>query len=219
MGLHRGTVRSVYDKKFKSNHGQHDFKVVETQSPIKPGDSGGPVVNEEGKLVAIAQSFSPQMNLVSYCVDVSEIQSVPGQPLETCSAGDQARFGQRRNRAQGSRHGALPGRPRALGRKDPIGFRGQGYGVLPAGRCAKDLVAGIGHQRRAQRRADDATDAAELGHQDRWLGVEKNSSDEFMVIYVAKLDATAPDEAVKATIDYVARIANAMSTRTHRQEG
>ena len=31
-----------------------------------------------------------------------------------------------------------------------------------------------------------------------------------MVIYVAKLDATAPDEAVKGTIEYVARIAGAM---------
>ena len=69
-----GTVRSVYDKKFKSNHGQHDFRVVETQSPIKPGDSGGPVVNDEGKLIAIAQSFSPQSALVSYCVDINEIR-------------------------------------------------------------------------------------------------------------------------------------------------
>ncbi|MEM9587675.1 MAG: serine protease, partial [Planctomycetota bacterium] len=41
--------------------------------------------------------------------------------------------------------------------------------------------------------------------------VEKNESGEHMVLYVAKLDATAPDQALKATIDYVARIANAMS--------
>ncbi len=41
--------------------------------------------------------------------------------------------------------------------------------------------------------------------------IEKNSSGEYMVIYVAKLDATAPDEALKGTIDYVARIAKAMS--------
>ena len=41
--------------------------------------------------------------------------------------------------------------------------------------------------------------------------VEENSSDEFMVIYVAKLDATAPDEALEGTIDYVARIAAAMN--------
>ena len=41
--------------------------------------------------------------------------------------------------------------------------------------------------------------------------VEKNSAGEHMVIYVAKLDATAPDQALKGTIDYVARIAGAMS--------
>ncbi len=41
--------------------------------------------------------------------------------------------------------------------------------------------------------------------------IEKNSNGEYMVIYVSKLDATAPDEALKGTIEYVARIANAMS--------
>ena len=71
-----GTVRSVYDKKFKSDHGQHEFKVVETQSPIQPGDSGGPIVNAEGKLIALAQSFSAANSLISYCVDISEIRAL-----------------------------------------------------------------------------------------------------------------------------------------------
>jgi len=43
-----------------------------------------------------------------------------------------------------------------------------------------------------------------------WV-VEKNGAGEFLILYVAKLDATAPDEAVAASIDYVARIAGAMS--------
>ena len=41
--------------------------------------------------------------------------------------------------------------------------------------------------------------------------IEKNESDEFLVLFVAKLDATAPDEAVESTIEYVARIAGAMN--------
>ncbi len=41
--------------------------------------------------------------------------------------------------------------------------------------------------------------------------IEKNSAGEHMVIFVAKLDATAPDEALKGSIEYVARIAGAMS--------
>ena len=39
-----------------------------------------------------------------------------------------------------------------------------------------------------------------------------------MVIYVAKLDATAPDEALKGTIDYVARIAKAMNDEAESQK-
>ena len=39
--------------------------------------------------------------------------------------------------------------------------------------------------------------------------VEK-TKDGYVVFYVAKLDATATDEAVESTIDYVARLASAM---------
>jgi hypothetical protein len=38
-----------------------------------------------------------------------------------------------------------------------------------------------------------------------------------MVIYVAKVDATAPDEAVSSTIDYVGRIAGAMNNELNPQ--
>ena len=41
--------------------------------------------------------------------------------------------------------------------------------------------------------------------------VEK-TTDGYVVFYVAKLDATASDEAVESTIDYVARLAAAMET-------
>jgi serine protease Do len=41
--------------------------------------------------------------------------------------------------------------------------------------------------------------------------VEKNANGEYMVIYVSKLDATAPDEALKGTVEYVGKIARAMS--------
>lgn len=70
-----GTVRSVYQKQFRTGAGEHDFQVVETQSPINPGDSGGPVVNDKGELVGIAQSISPKARLVSYNVDVSEVKT------------------------------------------------------------------------------------------------------------------------------------------------
>ncbi|MCP4505109.1 MAG: trypsin-like peptidase domain-containing protein, partial [Fuerstiella sp.] len=75
-----GTVRSVYQKQFRTGAGEHDFRVVETQSPINSGDSGGPVVNNDGELVAISQAISPKARLVSYCVDVSELKGFLESP-------------------------------------------------------------------------------------------------------------------------------------------
>ena len=40
-----GAVRSVYRKQFHTQAGEHEMRVVETQSPINPGDNGGPVLN------------------------------------------------------------------------------------------------------------------------------------------------------------------------------
>ena len=70
-----GFVRSVYQKQFRTGAGEHDFLVCETQSPINPGDSGGPVVNAQGELVAICQSLSPKARLITYCVDVTEVKT------------------------------------------------------------------------------------------------------------------------------------------------
>ena len=75
-----GTIRSVYQKEFRTGAGEHDFKVVETQAPINSGDSGGPVVNSRGELVAISQAVSPKARLVSYCVHVSEVKTFLESP-------------------------------------------------------------------------------------------------------------------------------------------
>ena len=80
-----GAVRSVYRKQFHTQAGEHEMRVVETQSPINPGDSGGPVVNTEGKLVAISQSLDPNARLMSYCVDVTEAKDIRRR---SCRAND-----------------------------------------------------------------------------------------------------------------------------------
>lgn len=67
-----GKVRSVYYKTFRGKL-PHRMEVVEISSPINPGDSGGPIVNNRGQLVAISQSYLIQGRLVSYGVNVSEI--------------------------------------------------------------------------------------------------------------------------------------------------
>lgn len=70
-----GQVRQVYPKEVKFNDGQN-FKafVVETQSPINSGDSGGPVVNDRIELVAVVCMTSKQSNLVSSSVDIREVR-------------------------------------------------------------------------------------------------------------------------------------------------
>lgn len=70
-----GTVRQVYDANLRTEEGRLlEARVVETQNPINPGDSGGPVINDQGELVAVVQSCLRGGNLISICVDVEEIR-------------------------------------------------------------------------------------------------------------------------------------------------
>ncbi len=206
-----GTVRSVYGKKFKSNHGEHDFKVVETQSPIKPGDSGGPVVNEEGKLVAIAQSFSPQSALVSYCVDVTEIKAFIASswkpaPLPTKELLDNAGI---EHTTHDTGHYQIEQKLSGDQTQSVFVAKSTEYFQRADVRKIWSLVSVTkdAPSTELMTRLLRQSSATKIG---AWA-VEKNSAGEHMVIYVAKLDATAPDEALKGTIDYVARIAAAMS--------
>ncbi len=57
----QGTVRSVYHRTWRSRGGkgkvsQHSSRVVEMQSSVNPGDSGGPVMNGLGEVVGVVQS-------------------------------------------------------------------------------------------------------------------------------------------------------------------
>jgi S1-C subfamily serine protease len=80
-----GTVRAVYQKppfKIVGKNGEGSFtidaKIVETQSPVNQGDSGGPVVNDRGELVAVTQGHlnDAQARLMSLCIDVSEVRKI-----------------------------------------------------------------------------------------------------------------------------------------------
>jgi S1-C subfamily serine protease len=77
----QGTVRQVYTKKWRPG-GEDGFdieaKIVETQSPVNHGDSGGPVVNDRGELVAVTQGAvsDSTARLVSIFIDVSEVRNL-----------------------------------------------------------------------------------------------------------------------------------------------
>jgi S1-C subfamily serine protease len=78
-----GSVRQVYRKQFRTGKEGEGFidvdaRIVETQSPINAGDSGGPVVNDKGELVAVVQGHlsDAQARSMSFFIDVSEVRDL-----------------------------------------------------------------------------------------------------------------------------------------------
>jgi len=68
-----GKVRQNYYIETKYQFGTTQMQMLETTSPINHGDSGGPIVNDQGQLVGISQGFHKQHRSYSYGVDISEI--------------------------------------------------------------------------------------------------------------------------------------------------
>ncbi len=207
-----GTVRAVYQKNFRTGSGEHDFKVVETQSPINSGDSGGPVVNSQGQLVAISQAISPKARLVSYFVDVSEIKSFLASPWKPA--------------------------PRPISdvlKSAEIAFTEHKTGHIEVQFDQKDnkkqvvfITKDIEYFERVDVRkiwslalttkeAPTVETTLKLLQQSSrtklgaWT-VEKTEQGDYLVIYCAKLDATATPAAVKSTMEYVAKLTAIMKT-------
>ncbi len=79
-----GAIRQVYDKEWRVGTGPlRSARVVETQSPINPGDSGGPVVNDAGEVVAVVSGFDNRAALMSRAIAAGEVRAFVGetQPL------------------------------------------------------------------------------------------------------------------------------------------
>ncbi len=206
-----GSVRAIYDKKFKSDHGEHDFRAVETQTPIQPGDSGGPIVDGEGKLVALAQSFSPETSLISFCVDISEIRSLMSSSWKPAPIASKKLLEDagivHTSSASGHYqvdHLLTDKTTQAVYiAKDTEYFeRADVRKIWSLVQVSKEAPTSDLMNRLLRQ-----SSVTKIG---AWA-IEKNDAGESLVIYVAKLDATAPDEAVKGTIEYVARIAAAMA--------
>lgn len=71
-----GTVRQVYRTTAKYPEGlECDYLRVETQSPTNPGDSGGPVVNNAGEIVAINHASGGGI-LMTHFIDVRELKEL-----------------------------------------------------------------------------------------------------------------------------------------------
>lgn len=76
-----GKTRSVYKKRMVSGFAATDFRftldcrILATTIPVNPGDSGGPVVNDQGELVGITQGWLPTSQQLGYAIDISEVRS------------------------------------------------------------------------------------------------------------------------------------------------
>lgn len=80
-GYVKGTVRQVYRKDWKAELAPRKIasfsaKVIETDSPTNPGDSGGPLLNDAGELVGVTQGGAINAQLISTFIDVSEVKSL-----------------------------------------------------------------------------------------------------------------------------------------------
>jgi HEAT repeat protein/S1-C subfamily serine protease len=80
-----GNIRAVYQKQWIiPGHGKDDptldlnAKVVETQSPINQGDSGGPAVNDRKELIGVNQSkiIALGVSEMNIAIDVTEVKYV-----------------------------------------------------------------------------------------------------------------------------------------------
>jgi hypothetical protein len=86
----RGCVRQVYTRPGRKADGVPPVRMVETQSPVNQGDSSGPVVDDEGRLVGVTDSYTAGERLVSQTIDLAEVREFlkKAPPPATLKAGE-----------------------------------------------------------------------------------------------------------------------------------
>jgi S1-C subfamily serine protease len=69
-----GKVRGRAQRQTRADFGTVDCMILETSAPVNPGDSGGPVMNEFGQVVAVVSHFNTRERQVSGNIDVDELR-------------------------------------------------------------------------------------------------------------------------------------------------
>jgi HEAT repeat protein/S1-C subfamily serine protease len=77
--LSTGTVRGRARQEYRGDVGHLHAMVLETQSPVNPGDSGGPVVNPRVELVGLVAAVKLRERLVSINIDLTEVRAFVGK--------------------------------------------------------------------------------------------------------------------------------------------
>jgi S1-C subfamily serine protease len=73
--LTKGTVRGRVARKPRVDFGVLDCMILEADAPTNPGDSGGPVLNDRGELVAAVSHYVTRQRQVSGNIDVGEVRA------------------------------------------------------------------------------------------------------------------------------------------------
>jgi hypothetical protein len=206
-----GTVRAVYKKQFRTGAGDHDFNVVETQSPINTGDSGGPVVNSAGELVAISQAISPSGRLVSYSVDITEVKAFLASPwkpapLPVTDVLTAAELEYKQHQQTG--HYEVQFDQDDKSKQSVFITKDLEYYEKADTRKIWALAATLKQAPKLETALKllDQSGRTKLGS---W-SIEQTQNGEFLVIYCAKLDATAAPDALRSTMEYVAKLTTIM---------
>jgi len=214
-----GTVRSVYKKQFRTGAGDHDFMVVETQSPINTGDSGGPVVNAAGELVAISQAISPSARLVSYSVDVGEVKAFLSGPWKPAPlpVTDVLTAAELEFTQHATGHYEIQFEQDDKTKQPVFITKDIEYYEKADTRKIWSLAATLKQAPKLEVAIKllDQSGRTKLGN---W-SIEQTSTGEFLVIYLAKIDATASPDAVRSTMEYVAKLTTIMKKELAAKDG
>jgi serine protease Do len=213
-----GTVRAVYKKQFRTGAGDHDFTVVETQSPINTGDSGGPVVNTAGELVAISQAISQNGRLVSYSVDVTEVRKFMASPWKPAPlpVTDVLTAAELESTQHASGHYEVQFEQDDKSKQTVFITKDVEYFEKADTRKIWALAATLKTAPKLETTMKllDQNGRTKLGS---W-SIEQTPQGEFLVIYCAKLDATAAPDALRSTMEYVAKLTTIMKKELDPQE-
>jgi hypothetical protein len=205
-----GTVRAVYKKQFRTGAGEHDFTVVETQSPINSGDSGGPVVNSQGQLVAVAQAIAPNARLVSYCIDITELKAFLASPwkpaplpvTEVLKSADLAYTPHSTGNFEVELDGTDQEKQKVFVSKEIEYYE----------RADVRKIWSLAHTAQEAPTADVALKLLQQNARTKlgsWM-VEQGSDGGYLILYCVKLDATATPDALRSTMEYVAKLTTSM---------
>lgn len=209
-GFTSGTVRSVYKKTFRSGAGEHEFTVLETQAPINSGDSGGPVVNAKGELVAVAQAISPKARLVTYCVDISEVRDFLDSPWKPAPLPVEEVL--KSTDLTYTKHETGHFEVKLTPETDQTVSVFIAKDVEYFERADVRRIWTLAQVTKEAPTSDTMTKLLEQSARTKigaW-SIERNPAGEWLIVYCVKMDATAAPDAVKSTMNYVGKLSVAM---------